>query len=140
MITPEQYFGKHIDSPDVTDTRKANAMRLIVAVNRLMNIANEDGVEFPVNPKTGSQVSGETYGGFRPQDCPIGAMHSSHKEGLAIDIYDPHGRIDAWCMGNSGVGGDLEQNGIYIEHPDATKGWSHWTTKRPGSGRRVFYP
>ena len=24
--------------------------------------------------------------------------------------------------------------------PEATPGWSHWTTRAPGSGRRVFYP
>ena len=140
MISTEQYFGVHIDSTDITTETKLNVMMLINAVNRMMAVAEEDGVEFKVNPKTKSQVSGETYGGFRPADCPIGALHSSHKEGRAVDLYDPEGKIDAWCMMNSGAGGDLEQCGIYIEHPDATKGWSHWTTKPPGSGRRVFHP
>lgn len=137
MITIEQYFGKWIDHPDATPERKENAGRLLVAVEKLEQLAIEDGIVFPDNPATGSGVSGQTYGGFRPQDCPQGAPHSSHKEGLAVDRYDPDNKIDDWCMANLGR---LEQCGIYIEHPDSTPHWSHWTIKAPGSGHRVFYP
>lgn len=140
MITLLQYLGVYEDHKDATPAILDNAVELLVAVGKLQLMAIEDGVEFPINPATNSQVSGSQNGGFRPQDCPIGALHSSHKQGLAVDIYDPQGLIDAWCMMHSGVGGKLEQCGIYIEHPSATKGWSHWTIKPPGSKKRVFYP
>jgi hypothetical protein len=140
MISFDQYFGPWLTHKDATDERQANAVRLLSAVGMLERLALLDGVEFPDNPATGSGVSGSTYGGFRPQDCPQGAKHSSHKEGLAVDRYDPHGDIDKWCMMNSGIGGKLEQCGIYIEHPKKTDKWSHWTVRVPGSGKRVFWP
>ena len=140
MISIDEYFGVHSEHAGITDAMRDNAERLLDACAELENLATADGVEFPINPATGSGVSGQTFGGWRPADCPIGALHSSHKQGLAVDRYDPQGRIDAWCMGNSGRGGYLEQCGIYIEHPDDTKGWSHWSIKKPRSGRTVFYP
>ena len=137
MITIEQYFGDWIAHPDATETRKQNANLLLTAVSSLQYFAIRDGVEFPDNPATGSGVSGQKYGGFRPQDCHQGAPHSSHKEGLAVDLYDPEGDIDAWCLQNLD---DLESCGIYIEDPLSTHGWSHWTIRKPGSGNRVFKP
>jgi hypothetical protein len=137
MITLEQYVGPHASSPDWTPQRQANARRLLDACINLESLASANGITFPINPATGSGVSGQTFGGFRPQNCTQGAAHSSHKEGLAVDRYDPHGDIDAWCMENLDL---LEGAGIYIEHPDSTPHWSHWTIKAPNSGRRVFYP
>ena len=137
MITLTQYAGPHASSPDWNDTTQANAAQLLVACSRLEFLAAQDGVKFPNNPATGNGVSGETFGGFRPQNCPIGAPHSAHKEGKAVDRYDPDGLIDKWCFANQDR---LESCGIYLEHPDATKGWSHWSTKAPASGRVVFYP
>lgn len=137
MITLTQYAGSHASSADWTDTRQANAAQLLVACSRLEGLARGDGVHFPDNPVTGNGISGSIFGGFRPQDCPQGALQSSHKEGLAVDRYDPDGKIDEWCMSNLDR---LESCGIYIEHPAATVHWSHWTTKAPKSGRRVFYP
>jgi hypothetical protein len=137
MITLDQYFGKWINTADATREAKENAEVLLEAVNALKAIAESDGIEFPINPATGSCVSGQTYGGFRPQSCKQGAARSSHKQGLAVDIYDPQNDIDAWCMDNLDK---LEQCGIYIEHPSATNHWSHWTIKAPGSRKRVFYP
>ena len=137
MITVEQYFGPWIDHPDATDERLENARQLLLACEALEQMAVEAGVEFPDNPATGSGVSGITYGGFRPQNCPQGAPRSSHKEGLAVDRYDPHGAIDAWCMANQGR---MVSCGIFIEHPSATETWSHWTIRPPKSGRVVFYP
>lgn len=137
MITYEQYVGQWAQSPDLTYDRKANAVRMLYAVTDLMTEMIAAGIAFQINPKTKSQVSGETYGGFRPQDCPIGATNSSHKVGLAVDIYDPVNAIDAWCMEHQDR---LQAHGIYIEHPSETLHWSHWTIRRPGSGHTVFYP
>ena len=123
--------------PDVTEERKANAVRLLSCVDGLERLALADGVAFPVNAVTHSGVSGSEYGGFRPQSCTIGAPHSAHKEALAVDRYDPDGAIDEWCLANLDK---LEECGIYIESPDSTHGWSHWTVRAPGSGHRIFIP
>ncbi len=134
MITLQQYFGPWWDHPDATAERKSNAERLLACCERLEALALVDGVAFPDHPHRvdglhvyadESNVSGQRYGGFRPQACPEGAPGSSHKQGLAVDRWDPHGAIDAWCLQNAAPGGRLEQCGIYIEHPSATDGWSH---------------
>jgi hypothetical protein len=137
MITIQQYVGVHSDSPDWTTVRKANAQNLLFSCAELQAEMEADGVKFPDNPETGSGVSGKTFGGFRPQDCPQGAPNSSHKEGQGVDRYDPDGWIDSWCMAHQDR---LEAHGIYIEHPDSTPHWSHWTTRPPHSGHTVFYP
>lgn len=140
MITLEQYFGRWIHHPDATDQRKENAVELLEACATLEAIAKSAGVHFPDNQITESGVSGDTYGGFRPQSCPQGAPSSSHKEGQGVDRFDPKGEIDDWCMKNAETDGALAQCGIYIEHPDSTPHWSHWTTRAPASGHRVFKP
>jgi hypothetical protein len=137
MITLEQYFGPWADSDDATDERRANAAALLAAAGQLEITARNDGVPFPTNPATNSGVSGQRYGGFRPQACVIGAASSAHKQGLAVDLFDPSGAIDEWCLANLDK---LEDCGIYIEAPDSTKGWSHWSTRAPRSGNRVFIP
>lgn len=137
MITLEQYVGPHAKSPDWTPERQANAQKLLLTCANLEAEMVSAGVKFPDNAATKSGVSGQTFGGFRPQDCPQGAPHSSHKEGLAVDRYDPLNEIDAWLLDNQDA---LERHGIYIEHPDSTKHWSHWSIKPPGSGHHVFYP
>lgn len=137
MITYSQYFAGWVDHPDATSERKGNADKLLLAVAKLMGMAELDGVIFPVNPNTETQVSGCTYGGFRPQSCCQGSMHSAHKEGQAVDLYDPHDCIDDWCMANLN---NLKKCGIYLEHPNSTRGWSHWGLRAPASGKRVYFP
>ena len=140
MITIQQYAGKWLDKPEWTKELQANAERLLAKVNEMIEIAKADGTQFHINPKTGSLISGSGLGGFRPQDCKIGAPRSSHKQALAIDLYDPVGSIDAWCMENIGYGQTLAELGFYLEHPSKTIGWSHWSLQAPRSGNRVFLP
>lgn len=142
MISKAQYIGVHVNSSDLTPARLANIDKLLRAVNRLMMEGVKCGVIFPTNKATKSQVSGETFGGFRPQSCKIGAPHSAHKDGLAVDIYDPLGAIDTWVMQSKEAKAIFENPlvDMYFEHPSATVGWSHWSIKRPPSGNRFFYP
>jgi len=137
IITFGQYFAGWIDSPDATNERKNNAERLMLAVAKLMDMLELAGVNFPVNDNTHSQVSGCTFGGFRPGNCCQGSNHSAHKEGLAVDIYDPHGYIDDYLMLHQDT---LVECGLYMEHPDSTKGWCHLGLRAPASGKRVFCP
>jgi len=137
MVTIQEYFGKFHDHPDATQERKENAEALLLACGNLQKYALADGIKFQTNPFTRTIISGQTLGGFRPQSCPQGAPKSSHKEGLAIDLFDPDGDIDDWCLENLDK---LEECGIYIENPSATPCWSHWTIRAPKSGNRVFLP
>jgi hypothetical protein len=137
MITLTEYAGPHRESKDWTPAREQNAIELLTRCEALEEEMVADGVVFPDNPATGSGVSGKTFGGFRPQDCPQGAPTSAHKEGQAVDRYDPGNKIDAWLMDHQDR---LVHHDLYIEHPSATNGWSHWGTRAPRSGNRVFYP
>lgn len=137
MITLNQYAGIHRSSPDWTPAIEQAATKSLAAFCALEAEMARGGVSFPDNPVTKNGISGNTFGGFRPKTCPEGAPNSSHKEGTGVDRYDPRGEIDAWCFAHPDR---LAHHGVYIEHPDATPGWSHWTTRAPKSGNRVFRP
>ena len=141
MISIEQYFGKYTTKhKDVTPSRYANAQRLLGKVNSLMQTLIQKGVEFPVNPVTKSQISGDKNGGFRPQDCPIGASNSAHKECMAVDIYDPKGEIDDYLNHNPEAIEVINDLDMYFEALPYTTGWSHMQIRRTASGRRFFIP
>lgn len=79
--------------------------------------------------------------GWRPvavnARVPGAARLSNHTRCLAIDLDDPEGDLDQWCLDHLGV---LKRLGLYLEHPSSTKGWCHVQTVPPKSGNRVFYP
>lgn len=129
------YFGPWAGHKDATDEVKANAETFLEKVNNLLYDAFAHMIDLEENPATGTLVSGKTYGGFRPQDCPQGAPNSSHKIGRGIDIYDPENTLDNWI-----TDAILEKHGLYREAPLATRGWCHLTDRAPGSGRRTFQP
>ena len=137
MITLTQYAGLHKDAPDWTRPRQATALVLLDKVNALMMRALADGIVIAVNPKTQSEISGELYGGFRPQDCPIGAPGSSHKMGKAVDVFDPRCKFAAWCVRNKS---ELANAGLYMENPKVTPGWVHLQTTVVPSGNVIFNP
>ena len=118
-----------------TQEIRANAATLLHRVNALLAHMDE-GVVFDKHPN-GTLVSS----GWRPAavnaSVPGAAVKSKHMTAQAIDLYDPDGEIDDWCMDHLDK---LEQCGIWIEHPSATKGWSHMQSVPPRSGKRVFYP
>lgn len=131
-ITVRDYFGKW----QPTRARDVqNAKALLATITPLLEAADRAGVTFEINPHTATLVSGEQYGGYRPPFCPIGAPDSAHKTGEAIDIYDPHGKLDAWLTDAT-----LEKYNLYREHPTKTELWCHLTTRAPSSHKRTFYP
>lgn len=121
--------------PDI----EREALRTIGIVNDLLLIATGAGVTLERNPRTGSIVSS----GWRPPavnaSTPNAAVRSLHMTGKAIDVYDPDGDLDEWLMTDAGQA-MLQRLGLWLEHPAATKGWSHLQTVPPRSGKRVFYP
>ncbi len=64
-----------------------------------------------------------------------GAAKSSHLEGRACDFSDPKGEFAAWCLSNMYL---LEQHGLWMEDPAATKGWVHLQSREARA--RVFKP
>lgn len=136
-MTLQEYIGKWADSEDWTDDTIAAATENLSRVNELLDNYASDGNELKINPNTGSNVSGQTYGGFRPQSCTIGAPKSAHKTGEAVDVYDPDNELDDYIDDNPDV---LVTYNLYREAPNATAGWVHLSTRKPGSGNRTFQP
>ena len=145
-VTLEQYFHDPrtgIDKPHTLEQR-ALADELLDRVNALLQAYDQwrlsQGLApAPICPHTGCYISGSPGGagdgGFRLPSSSTGASTSSHKEARAVDVWDPSGDLDAWANDER-----LTQYALYREHPDATKGWCHLTTRAPGSGRRTFQP
>lgn len=136
MISVDSYFAAYADHPGITDEHRANAADLLERVNELLTTAIQCGVGILINPATSSYVGGTKNGGWRPQDCPIGAPSSNHKRGLAVDVYDAGNELDAWLTDKL-----LEQFDLWREAPAATSGhWTHLQSVPPKSGRRTFSP
>lgn len=138
QITLADYWmGRDTEYPDeVTDEKRANAADMVYRTNRLLGIAQTHDVTIEDNPKTGSPVSS----GFRPAALNAaagGAVRSKHMDCNAVDIFDPDGDLDEFCMNHQHV---LRSLGLYLEHPSATKGWTHVQRIAPRSGNVVFYP
>lgn len=69
-----------------------------------------------------------------------GAGKSAHIDGRAVDIRDPDGLLDAFCEGLD-MGGKLKELGLWVEHKDATAGWTHFDTKNRGNRKsNIFKP
>jgi hypothetical protein len=139
MITLTQYFGHKADHPDATPERKANAEHLLEQVNALLDDARQRGIARHEDPDTGTYISGSRGGagdgGFRLQTSTTGSARSAHKEGLAVDVYDPDNALDDWITNPI-----LSAYALYREAAEATPGWCHLQTRPPRSGARTFNP
>lgn len=124
-----------------TDVR-ANAARTVDLTNELLALARADGVTLEVSPRTRSVITSGWRPGAVNAATPGAAVRSKHITGQAVDLFDPDGDLDAWCLDQAELGGlgHLARLGLWLEHPAATKGWCHLQTVPPRSGRRVFYP
>ena len=140
VITQGDYFGRWTSHIDATPARKDNAELLLAAVANFE--AALPDLSITTNPITKTGISGASYGGFRPQSCQIGREHSAHKEGLAIDLYDPENEIDDYIDTFEANGSNvfLADLGLYREAPASTPGWCHLTIRPPPSHKRTFKP
>lgn len=154
MISLEEYFsggsrekfGQKLSHPDATPERQQRAVTLLDRVNRLLLWAVEGGIiqANQHDEDTGCCISGTKNGagdgGFRLQGSGTGSPRSKHKEGAAVDVYDPGDKLD-----NALTDDILKEYGLFREHPSATPGWCHLQILPPGSwsadnDRRTFYP
>jgi hypothetical protein len=133
ITTTDYWMDRDKDFPnELTDVIRENASHTVSRVNLLLTVYKKD---------TGDSEPKLISSGWRPPQVnsktPNAAVRSKHMTGEAIDIADPEGELDQWCMDNLD---ELERIGLYLEHPSATKNWCHLQIVAPKSGRRVFYP
>ena len=128
-MTRDDYFqGRDRQfSSEWTVEIEANAQEMVRKANALLVAFDEParGVNSGWRPKA---INAAT---------PGSAQFSKHMTAQAVDIADPHGDLDEWCLAHLDI---LEALGLYLEHPASTKGWCHVQTVAPRSGNRVFYP
>ena len=134
-ISVDDIFAGYPRHPGATIDMRANAHDLLKKVNALLEWAEGEGWQPHINPATGTQISGKTDGGWRPQSCKTGAPNSAHKQARAVDIFDPDGSLNAVITDDA-----LEDFGLYREMPSATPTWAHITDRSPTSNRRTFMP
>jgi len=81
--------------------------------------------------------------GWRPPSINIkvgGASHSNHCLGLAADLHDPDGKIDAFAQ-ELDKSGKLKELGLWLENPKSTPGWTHLDIKDRGDrASNIFVP
>lgn len=140
MITISDYFGSRANHPHAGPGMYAEADELLGRVNRLLDAAKAAGAyDDEVDPDTGTQVSGARGGsgdgGWRPPDAITGARNSKHKQGKAVDVYDPSDRLDTYLTDEI-----LAEHGLWREASEKTPGWVHLQSVAPGSGKRSFLP
>lgn len=123
MITrAEILMGRDAEYP-LTPQLEFNLGQLFHAINQVRKLYNK-----PMSVSSG----------YRPgkyNTAAGGAQNSAHMTCEAIDISDPKGELDAWCMANQAK---LEEYGLWLEEPTHTPGWCHLDI-RPRNVR-VFKP
>ena len=116
---------------ELTDEIMANAYETVESVNKLLSEYERE---------TGKVVNKVTSG-WRPpavnRRVKGAATGSNHQKALAVDLSDPNGDLDKWCLKNLSV---LHDCGLWLEHPGWTDGWCHLQIVAPRSGARVFVP
>jgi Peptidase M15 len=140
-LTLKQYLmGYDVRFPLLfTPQIRKNAELMVDLVNALIERASKAGVKFHEHPVKKCVLSS----GWRPPEVNAktrgAATNSKHMTCQAADIYDPEGDLDEWLLTEDGQKA-ITEIGLWMEHPSATKGWSHVQSIPPGSKRRVFYP
>lgn len=139
MITLAEYLqGRDVShalecSPDIL----RNAARMVDLANKMLVNARFDSVV--LSPRADGLM---VNSGWRPPSLnaktPGASKTSLHMTGEAIDINDPTGALDAWCVKVCST--VLKDLGLWLEAPAATPGWCHVQAKPPRSGARIFNP
>jgi hypothetical protein len=126
MISVAEYYMGRDKKYPLNDTLRANAEELVEKVNQLLSRFGE-----------GRRVSS----GWRPPQVnaatPGAAKRSLHMTCEAVDLEDEDGQLDDWCLDNLEV---LQEIGLWLESPAATRRWCHLQIAPPRSGKRVFFP
>ena len=133
ITVTDYWMGRDTAYPaSLTDDIKSNATETVARANLLISA---------YRAMTKDDEPRRVNSGWRPASVnaatPNAAPRSKHLTAQAIDISDPEGDLDEWCMDHQEV---LQTMGLWLEHPSATKGWCHVQIVPPKSGKRVFFP
>jgi len=136
VITLDDFFmGRDKDArflPELSHEIVGNAVETVRRVNLLL------ARYFAARPRADRP---RVTSGWRPKAINAAtanaAPRSRHITGEAIDLSDPEGELDGWCLNNLD---QLIECALWLEHPAATKSWCHLQIVPPRSGARVFFP
>lgn len=113
---------------EYTDTISSNIDDLLIPVNKIRELWSK--------PLT-------VTSGWRPvayNKSIGGAKNSLHCLGMAVDFKDSDGSFAAFCV-ELDKQGKLKELGLWMEHPDSTKGWVHLDHKDRGDRKtNIFKP
>lgn len=125
-ITMEEFLMNRDQAHPLSDEQTGNANTIVPRVNELLEaFGHYRAVTSGYRPAAiNSKVKGA-------------AKKSNHILCLACDLEDADGKLDDFCMANLVL---LKKIGLWLEHPDDTKGWCHVQAISPKSGNRVFKP
>jgi hypothetical protein len=133
ILTASGRYPDRATSPHLTNAVKANVSELRRRVNALLD-------------DLGWIDKVDCTSGFRPPAANAkagGATQSAHMLGQALDLLDNAEQVLAYeIMRNPEL---LEKHGLWLEHPDYTKGartnWTHLDMKERRARKvRVFNP
>lgn len=129
-ISKSEILMGRIKEEDLSDELKANLDKLVAALNV---VRSAYGKPMRVSSGYRSPAKNAAIGGSKK---------SHHMTCKACDFKDPDGALDAWLLENQDL---LEANGLWLEDPSATPGWSHLDigvrdTTRKREHKRVFKP
>lgn len=131
LITLQDLLGHYAGEP-WSPAELASGEHTVRAGNALCSAAEADGVPLIINPATGCYIGGNGNGGARPKGSKVGAPGSKHQLLLALDLFDPQRAIMRWVLSYG-----LERAGalgLYLEHPQWTRSWTHIQIVPPGDG------
>lgn len=120
LTLADYWMGRDKEYPPDEQT-KENAHTLLIVVNELLDDLEPDYDRRIIHRKISS--------GYRPGHFNRkagGASRSAHLTGEAVDLADPDGSLAQRLLGAREL---LEYYGLYMEHPDYTKGWVHLQTR-----------
>ncbi len=109
-IKREEILMGRVKYEDLSDEMKANLDKLTAALN-------------VIRAAYGKSMT--VSSGYRSPDKNAaigGAKKSHHMSCMACDFKDADGKLDAWLLENQDL---LEANGLWLENPDQTLGWTH---------------
>lgn len=122
-LTLDQYFGSIVS---ISREPRENATALLTRVNRLLSHFGQ------YRRIVCGFVPSEEENARRAN----ASVRSKHLQAQAVDLADPDGDLDQFCMDNQPL---LERCCLWLEHPAMTKGHCHLQSVPPLTGRRVFY-
>jgi hypothetical protein len=126
MITLTDYFGRMSHQFQPEPEVVSNAQVLLERVNALL-------AELQWKPNINSGWRSAAYNALVPNAAP----KSKHITGQAIDLSDPDGELDQLLFDDQRL---LVKHQLWLEHPLATKGYTHLQSVPPRSNNRVFFP